>query len=60
MRKYDITDHRDMIDVAKWEWLNTLLKKDQYKIHNDGFLLDSYHVSFPDPAAETLYLLRWA
>ena len=60
MKKYDITDHRDMINVTIWEWLSTSLTKDQYNIGNAGFLIDSYYVQFTDPAAETLYLLRWS
>ena len=59
MKKYDITDHRDMVDDHKWEWLTTILKKDQYSITNDGYLIDAYYVTFNDPSAETLYLLRW-
>jgi len=59
MRQYDITSPNDSLDPVKAQWLRDHLGRDQYKIGNTGFLIDWYKVSFPDPAAETLYLLRW-
>lgn len=59
MKRYDVTTVDDRLDSEKADWLRTCLSKDQYRITNDGFLIDNYTVTFNDPAAETLYLLRW-
>jgi hypothetical protein len=59
MTRYDITSPSDSLDPERAQWLREHLGRDQYRIENTGFLIDSYSVSFPDPRAETLYLLRW-
>ena len=59
-RKYDITDVWDRIDKERLDWLKTTLKEGQYNIIDDGFLISSYTLSFTDPGAETLYVLRWS
>ena len=59
MKRYDITDIFDRVDLERYRWLKDTLKEEQYKIVEDGFLISSYNVVFPDPAAETLYVLRW-
>lgn len=59
MRRYDITDSNDCLDVVRADWLRAHLSDDQYTIVNSGFLIDAYYLSFADPRAETLYLLRW-
>ena len=59
MKRYDVTTVDDRLDSEKADWLRTCLSKDQYRITNDGFLIDNYTVTFNDQAAESLYLLRW-
>lgn len=59
LKSYDITTSNDTLDLEKADWLRQSLTQAQYKISNDGFLIDSYTVTFSDPAAETAYLLRW-
>lgn len=58
-RRYDITDVFDRVDKERYDWLKNTLEPEQWKIVDDGFLISSYNLYFPDPAAETLYLLRW-
>lgn len=57
--KYDITDRNDCIDEERASWLRDHLSRQQYRIVNNGFLIDNYELEFMDPAAETAYLLRW-
>jgi hypothetical protein len=59
MARYDITNVNDHLDESRASWLRQHLSRDQYTIVNDGFLIDAYYLSFNDPRAETLYLLRW-
>lgn len=59
MSRYDITTVGDTLNQEIADWLRSSLTKDQYSITNDGFLIDFYYVTFMDPAAEMLYLLRW-
>lgn len=60
MKRYDVTTVDDRLDWEKADWLRACLSKDQYRITNDGFLIDNFTVEFTDPRAETLYLLRWS
>jgi len=58
-RKYDITDMSDRVDQEKYTWLKKNLSGDQFVISDEGFLISSYKVSFTNPAAELMYVLRW-
>ena len=58
-RRYDITDIFDRIELERYNWLKETLNEDQYTIMDDGFLISSYTVTFTDPIAEMMYVLRW-
>lgn len=58
-RRYDITDIFDRIELERYNWLKETLNEDQYTIMDDGFLISSYNVTFNDPIAEMMYVLRW-
>jgi hypothetical protein len=60
MKRYDVTTVDDGLDLEKADWLRDHLGGEQYRITNDGFLIDNYTVEFTDPRAETMYLLRWS
>ena len=59
MRRYDLTTPADSLDPVRAQWLREHFDRSQYRIENTGFLIDVYELSFTDPRAETLYLLRW-
>jgi hypothetical protein len=60
IRSYDITDIFDGVDREKYDWLKKTLKAEQFVIRDDGFLISSYVVTFTDPGAELMYVLRWS
>lgn len=59
MKRYDITDSNDRIRPELHDWLVATLPKDHYIITNDGYFIDAYYVKFNNPAAETLFVLKW-
>lgn len=60
MARYDITDKDDHLDSERHDWLRSMFtEREHFRIVNWGFLIDHYEVEFLDPAAETMYLLRW-
>lgn len=60
MRRYDLTTPSDSLDPVRAQWLREHFDRSQYRIKNTGFLIDNYELTFVDPRAETLYLLRWS
>lgn len=43
----------------KIAWVRANFKKDQYKIVDDGFLINDYYVDFVDDKYATLYYLQY-
>lgn len=43
----------------KLTWIRANFKKDQYKIIEEGFLINDYYVDFVDDKYATLYYLQY-
>lgn len=43
----------------KVSWIRSNFKKDQYKIIEEGFLINDYYVDFVDDKYATLYYLQY-
>lgn len=43
----------------KVNWIKENFRKDQFRIIEEGFLLNEYYVEFTEEKYETIFLLRW-
>lgn len=50
-------DHRETRE--KIEWIRFAFSKDQYRITDEGFIINDFYVTFADEKYATLYYIKY-
>lgn len=57
--RFELGDEVMGIDIKKQSWIMETFEKSRYKIYRDGFIIDTFYVTFYKDSDATLYSLRW-
>lgn len=57
--KIHLGDEFDIDLKTKIAWIQQNFDKQQYRIVDEGFLINDYYVEFVDQSNNSLYYLKW-